>query len=161
MATTLQYSRRFLMSLNGWWKIGATSTTQLIRGPPLSPSTWSNLKSFGLLRKMRGLRAGKYSQEKSLTHSRKLNYSTSNDCEIPVITSESRRERIYHKQEVAPRSFLTPIKLSKPPPSRPRTHPKCLVLNARSLATKPYAVEGLREELKTNAVVFALFLRHG
>ena len=58
---------------------------------------------------------------------------------------------IYHKQEVVPWSFLTPIKLSKPPPSRPMTHPKCLVFNARSLA-KPYAVEGLREELKTNAV---------
>ena len=54
------YSRNYLFSLAFWWKSAVTglsntnSCLQRSRLQPLSPSTWSHIKSLGILRSFRG-----------------------------------------------------------------------------------------------------------
>ena len=145
---TLQYSRRFLMSLDGWWKYGITFRVKL-REQLLAPNTWFELKSLGLLKKARGIRTWKSCELKSFSAGDagdaitkngvlKCSSSSSFDGEIPVIISVNRRGRV-RKPFASSIPALTSFSLEKLS-TQPRVYPKCMVLNCRSLV-KPFPVE--------------------
>ena len=68
---------------------------------------------------------------------------------IPVVTSHRLRNNGYEKKEGRSRT-LSLIKINKEP-AAPRIVPKCMVLNARSLA-KPNPTPALYAELKSNNI---------
>jgi hypothetical protein len=116
MACTIRrYPRNVLFSLNKWLKSRplSLSTTQ----PPLTSTTFNNIKSLGLLRKMRGTRS--LSKINTLSTTRKasffsngnLTYFFSSPDNIPVIISSSRRKYIQLKQSTQLQNFLAPIDL--------------------------------------------------
>lgn len=68
----ISYSRNFLLSRCLWWKTSSSyiqssrhcsASAHHVSGFPLDSSTWCSLKSFGLLRGLRGKRAGQFSSK--------------------------------------------------------------------------------------------------
>ena len=159
-----KYSRDWLLSLQFWWKTSAQQSVQFFRHvgsvntvKPLSSTLWNDLKQAGILRKTRGRRGGKFVSRNyfswaisSLFPRRRSEFielkrtfsRTSLDIQNLHLRSGSLDSSLFRNTT---NLIRIPITSS---PSKPKIIPKCLVMNARSLA-KPDALPALHCELKT------------
>ena len=161
-----KYSTDWLLSLQFWWKTSAQQSVQFFHHvgsvntvKPLSSTLWNDLKQAGIFRKTRGRGGGGG------------NFVSRNYFSRPISSLFPRRrsefielERTFSRtsldiQNLHLRSgsldsslFRNTTNLIRIPitssPSKPKIIPKCLVMNARSLA-KPDALPALHCELKT------------
>ena len=132
----ISYPRNFLFSRCLWWKCLDTKGLQTSRhcyapssstsslGFPLDKSTWSTIKSLGILRSFRGRRAGrsllsdhhKKAMESSIPSSPELNIQNDIACSTPI-TAYSTRSRQTGKSSsnlVLPNRVPQQPQVSKP-----------------------------------------------
>lgn len=151
------YTRNYLFSLAFWWKSTVTglsnsrSCLQRSHQQPLSPSTWSHIKSLGILKSFRGRRTGRTIPKFNTTLPRILNSEEFNSTtttttitdpersdernmnksnRIQVRVTQRKSARICHRS--VDYSVLTKVKRQQ------KTYdiPTILSTNIRSITTK-------------------------